>query len=440
MTLPSQGYYSRHRVAYHSAATQRVWTPGHYISFYSSLTALSGGAVKSTAIAIYDAIAPKPAAKGVDITIIWSQCETALGVYDDSIVDAHLAACVARGLHLCIRVSHKTFALTDHAVPAYMQAGANDALYGNDNGGGTGNSSGGEYQISNGYVAKLNIEAVYARFVAWLNHLGSKYNSNPNVEMFYFNESSQGTAVNYTLTSAVTTNFFANLTRVGAAAKAGATSKIIAQLFNFPQDKLASIYSGLIANGVGLGNPDTFTSTIIGETRNSEPYNHNIALAGAAAAFTSPNDYDRAYTYSADANGKIPIVSLVSPDSWDHDRPHQTDPTTYIAPATASELRIWCRDQLKSTHMFWYYNNGAPAAYNAGTAYSYRDLVAANGVTYQSKILGTGTNTGNAVTDTNSWQNLGDTFPAMDKQFYPLMDSLASLPGGGLNTAYPSLL
>lgn len=441
MPLSTQAYFSKHRIPYRSASTQRVWNPGHYVSYPFWLSALSSGAINGSASAIYTIIGAKPAVKGVDITILWPNIETAYGVYDNSIIDAHLARCVTEGLQLCVRVSYKTFANTDHAVPAYMQAGANDAVYGNDDGGGTSTSSGGEYNMtSGGYVVKLNIAAVYDRFVALLNHLGARYNSNPNFEMIYFNEGAQGSPSNYRQTSAVTAGFYANFAAMCVAAKAAAPLKIVTQLFNYPQTRLAEIYAGLVAAGVGIGNPDIFTSTIIGQTSNTEPLNHNIALAGGAAAFGSPNNVDRAYTYHADANDKLPIISLVSPDSWDHDRPHQTTPATYIAPATATELYNWCRDQMFTTHMFWYYINITPAAHSMVTAYDYRDLVLSGGVVYQSKVAGTGTNTGNAVGDTTYWANLGDTFPAIDKQFYPLMDSLAGLDAGGLNATYPSLL
>ena len=440
MTLPTQGYFSRCRFPYRSASTLRVWNPGHYVSLYNSISALSSGALGSTANTIYTNISTRSAVKGTDITVLWSDCETSYGVYDDSVIDAHLARCVADGKHLCVRVSHKTFSLSSRAVPPYMQAGANDAVYGNDDGGGTGNSSGGEYQITGGYVAKLNVAAVYNRFVAWLQHLGERYNSNDAFEMIYFNESGQGTPVNYTFTTAVTDNFYANLALMGAAAKLAAPLKVVANLFNFPQSRLATIYAALKAAGVGLAHPDTFTSTAIGETNNTDPLNHNIQLAGGSAAFSSPNDYDRAYTYCADANDKLPIICLVSPDSWTHSRSHQTTPTTYIPPATASELLTWCAEQMFATHMFWYYDNVTPAAYSAGTAYDYRDLVTSGGIVYQSKIAGTGTNTGNAVGDTTYWQNLGTNFPAITNQFYPLMDVLESYEAGGLNPKYPSLL
>lgn len=440
MPLPSQGYYSKNRFG-RSASTQRVWNPGHYVSFQSWMTDLTSGALNATADAVYAILGAKPAVKGVSITVLWSDLETSYGVYDDSVIDAHLARCVTEGLQLCVRASHKTFANSDHAVPAYMQAGINDAVYGNDDGAGTGSSSGGEYKMSDGgYVAKMNIPAVYERYVAWLNHLSARYGSNPNFEMIYFNESAQGTPVNYTLTSTITTNFFANLTLVCAAAKLTAPHKVVARLFNFPPSALPSIYASSISDGIGIGYADVFTSTVIGETSNVDPVNHNIALAGGAAAFSSPNNFARCYTYSADARGKIPIISIVSPDSWDHDRAHQTTPVTYIKPATATELYNWCRDQLFTTHIFWTYVNAIPAAYNVATPYSYRDLVLSGGVVYQSKTAGTGTNTGNDVSNTTYWENLGDTFPAIDKQFYPLMDTLAGLTAGGLNAAYPDRL
>lgn len=440
MTLPSQGFFSRNKFLAHPEAAQRVWNPGHYVSFPGWLAVLSGGAVNASASAVYNIITAKPAIKGVEIVVIWSDLETSYGVYDDSLIDAHVARCATEGLQLCVRVSHKTFSNSDHAVPAYMQAGANDTLYGNDDGGGTGNSSGGEYQTSaNGYVVKLNISACYTRFLALVTHLADRYDSNPNLEMFYFNESAQGTPLNYTQTATVTTNFYTNLNSLGAITKDISQFKVIAQLFNF-SNNLAATYAAVKAAGVGIAHPDTFTSTTIGETSNTDPVNHNIALAGAAAAFNGASAYDRSYTYSTDARNNIPIIALVSPDSWDHDRPHTGTPATFYNPATATELHTWCRDQLYATHVFWYYVNATPATYGAVTAYDYRDLVLSGGIVYQSKTPGTDTNTGNAVGNTTYWANLGDTFPAMDKQFYPLMDTLAALEAGGLNATYPSLL
>ncbi len=439
-SIPTQGYFSRCAFQYRPASRQRVWNPGHYLSLYSSLTDLDAGEIKSNCAAIYTAISTRPAVKGVCLTVTWPDLETSYGVYDDSRIDAHLARCVADGKHLCVRIGHKTFSPSDHAVPAYMQAGANDALYGDDDGGGTGASTGGEYQTTVGYVAKLNVASVYARFIALVQHIGERYNDNDNFEMIYFNETSQGNPVDYTFTTAVTDGFYANMALMVAEARLAAPRKVVVQLFNYPQERLTAIYMALKSAGVGIGHPDIFTSTAIGETNNTEPLNHNIQLAGAAAAFNSPNDYDRAYTYCADANDKIPIMCLVSPDSWTHSRSHQSTPDTYLPPATASEILTWCAEQMFATHVFWYYDNVTPDTYNVATAYDYRELVVSGGTVYQSKIAGNGTNTGNAVGNTTYWENLGTNFPAITNQFYPLMDTMAAVEAGGLNATYPSLL
>jgi len=439
MVMPSQGYFSKNRVAQHTASNQRVWNPGHYMTLYASITDLVGGALTAQANTIYTAMSTRPAIKGPNIAIIWSEVETAYGVYDTAMLDAHAARCAADGKHMCIKVSHKTFG-GEHAVPSYMQAGVNDALYGDDDGEGTGTSTGGEFETSVGYTVKLNNEAVFERFLAFIDYIGARYNSNPAVEMLYFNEGATGVPVNFTITTEVENNFYANFDRLGAAAKRSAPLKVVAVLFNYPADRLSTMYAEFIAAGVGLADPDVFTSTSIGETDDSDPINQNIKLAGAAAAFSPPNNYDRAYTYHADAHTKIPIVSIISPNSWEYSHALQTTPPTYLPPATATELFAFCRDELNSTHIFWYYNNVTPAAYNAGTAYDYRDLVTSGNIVYQSKPAGKNTNTGNAVGNVTYWHNLGTNFPAITNQFYPLMDTLAALEGGGLNVKYPALL
>lgn len=440
MSHSSQGYYSRIRCGHLTDAEApplRTWNPGDYASFQDGTTTLSGGNLTAGADAAYTALGATEAAKGVSITVLWPDVETAFNTYDDTLIDTHLARCEAEGLQLCVRASHKTFSITDHAVPAYMRAGVNDALYGNDDGGGTGNSSGGEYEIAGGYVAKLNIPAVYDRFMAWIQHFADKYNDNPNFEMIYFNESAQGTPVNYTLTTNVTADFAAALISMGADSKAIMSKKLIGQLFNFPAERLATIYAASIANGVGLGHADVFTSTIIGETRNTDPYNHNISLAGAAAAFSAPNNYDRSYMYFADAGGKVPIMSIVSPDSWDHSRSHHVVPATYIPPTPIQQIFEWCRDQLNSTHIFWTWIDTAVPTYNGATPYDYRDIVKSGGTCYQSKAVN---NVGNALANTTYWHDVGDTFPSASKQLIPHLVSKAGIPAGGLNGAYPSEL
>ena len=328
---------------------------------------------------LYQEVAAHAAIRGVFFGAKWTDLEgDAIGSYDFSVIDTHLAECRKLGRQLAVVLDFRTYG-GDPAVPAYMR---NDsATYGG--GVGTGTSKGGHFKTTTGYTPKFWVNSVRDRFIALVQALGTKYDRDPNFELIAIGETSVGQgAGEYTPTAGDLDAYFANLLAIGAATETAFPHTVRIQQVNHPHTILAKFVPELLKNGIGMGGPDLFSSTVVGKAKDVPPGNENFGLAGAG----------RAYTYYSNFAGKLPLGTASMTDSWTRNGPHQ-NPDANGPPAPLSALFEFARDSLQLNYIFWL-----------------RYITEVNGINrYKSELL-------------------------------PLLDSLAVHgPAGGLHSAYPSL-
>lgn len=271
------------------------------------------------------------------------------GVYDWSLLDTHMNLCKAKNVRFGIRFYLRTYRPDAHAVPPYMQSAAGTA-YGGVPANGTGSSSNGEYLGVDGYTPKLWVPAVRARFVALLQAIASRYDSEPLFELFVNNETvmSKGSpsngmtggspnAYDPQMNPTLVQGYFVGLQQAMIAAKAAFSTSVVIQEVNFPSSIFTmspSMQSVFENHGIGTGPQDTYTD-VSPNTTLATAYEHIRALAG-----------------------KVPIYCNISvAGSMTHGYNHST------APSTMSALLRYSVTNLGANYVSWH----LPAVEGTGT-------------------------------------------------------------------------
>jgi hypothetical protein len=154
------------------------WHPGQYMSLRNShkYDEANQDSIKQ--------IGNEPAIAGVLRDWSWRDIETNKGAYDFSDIDEYLKTVASVKKHLIIRIENRVFgAQSGSAVPNYLKS---DPTY-----------QGGEIAMDNGVVARIWDAPVMDRYIALMQALAQRYDSNPNVEGISTSESAVGFSDKY---------------------------------------------------------------------------------------------------------------------------------------------------------------------------------------------------------------------------------------------------
>jgi hypothetical protein len=162
------------------AASAIKWHPGHYMMMRNNHNkdAADLGYVRL--------LANEPTVVGILRDWKWRDVETSQGVYDFSEMDAYVAAVqsLSTPKRLIIRIENRIFGgQTGHAVPDYMLS---DPAY-----------LGGDIPIGNGVAARIWDAPVMDRYIALIQAMAQRYDSNPYVEGISSSESAIGFSAAY---------------------------------------------------------------------------------------------------------------------------------------------------------------------------------------------------------------------------------------------------
>jgi hypothetical protein len=147
--------------------TQRTFNPGGYFRVGTN-AANTAGTVDMTVGA--------PAFKGVQLVQFWGNLETADGVFNDTTILNGLAACESKGKQLLLQIPHMWFNV-QNVTPNYIRTGTQYA-------GGEVIRTAGTYKR---WIKVWNAN-VRAKYIRWLQHLGTLLNGEPNFEGIVFDE------------------------------------------------------------------------------------------------------------------------------------------------------------------------------------------------------------------------------------------------------------
>jgi len=241
----------------------KKWNPGHGIRTNQAVVASSN----------YSALANDNEFVYCDCEVRWVQVAPTLNARDYSLFDNHVAACVARGKKAILQWSYKIFNTSNPALlmPSDFQ----------------------HYSTaSNGFIANVwdtNID-VMGEYIKLSLDIIARYDSNPNVEMFIFPESSTGLPT--PLPAGFTRSGYATqLKRMYAALAPAAAYTIVCGQVNFTTGEIAGLIKSLYQNGCAMGDPDAYSTTA-----------NTIFNGGATDDGTAAFDY----------RGKMPRMMMAS--------------------------------------------------------------------------------------------------------------------------------
>lgn len=248
------------------------WHPGYYV--------LQTSPSNYTASQITE-IASIANIQGWSQVVNWSTIETSRGVYNWSFIDTLLQLCKDNGKRLIIRLMDRNFS-GGNPLPAYLAT---------ESGGG-----GGWYTKSNGQVqAKVYLQPIMDRYLALMQAVGARYDTDPYLEGVENDESSLNEA---TLQSDYTESaYLAQYLRLIQTAPTyfPHTNVWIGLNFGFSQSNFPQLTAAMAASRAGMIDPDVAT----GNTDNSD--NGSRAIRGLiwdGAAWVSGG---------VDRRGQIPI-------------------------------------------------------------------------------------------------------------------------------------
>lgn len=179
------------------------FNPNYYFQLASSVSASPSqlATIKTDILDINTAKGFKP---GVIVTLGFSNAEIGLGNYQWTLLDAIQTWANDVGCVFMFKLHYRTYATTsdpldpwaNSAVPDYMRSSAANRDYDGSssasplNTGGTGTSANGEYSDGLNFNAKLWVPAVAARFTAWMQAIGGRYNDDVLFGGIVINETS----------------------------------------------------------------------------------------------------------------------------------------------------------------------------------------------------------------------------------------------------------
>lgn len=223
------------------------WHPGQYMSLRNShkYDEVDQDYIKQ--------IGNEAAITGVLRDWNWRDLETSKGVYDFSDIDEYLKTVAAVKKHLIIRIENRVFgAQTGSAVPAYLKS---DPAF-----------MGGETPMDNGVVARIWDAPVMDRYIALIQALAQRYDSNPNVEGISTSETAIGFSDKYRAPASYSPPaLLIQLERyVAAARQAWSHSAVFIDTNYLGTDaQMQSLIDFAVDNAAVIGGPDVIPGTRI---------------------------------------------------------------------------------------------------------------------------------------------------------------------------------
>lgn len=250
-----------------ATTTAGKWNPGHYFLVNTD----AADELLSTRIRVYDTMAAESCITGVVLRMKqWGKLETTQGNYQAGFdyLDADIAALSARGLKMILMLSpaefsSQPFTASATLVPDYIRGGTYATT-----GGYVGNV-GGLVAGPTAWYANLRHAPVVDRWIALIQALGARYDTNPHVEAVLCTvESAVPTNATYPRPDGMTDNQFRDATltqwkRIGRAARLAFPNTLVTVMANYMTDRLDDLLEDAEAGRYGIGGPDLYPNPYV---------------------------------------------------------------------------------------------------------------------------------------------------------------------------------
>jgi len=314
---------------------QVKWHPGHYLHCQvgQDKSGYSWGANEC-----YPEIEGYGGAlAGIQIRFNWADLEKGKGEYIYKYIDEHLNRLATQGSkkkRFFMIIETRTFDTSNPLVPCYLMNKCPGYETAYEGGRYSWTRSGSSTVI--GYGMRLWVPAVKNRFIALIQALGKRYNSNSHFEGIGLGETSMGIPIASTNFSATDEdNYYEAHLDIQQAMRDAFPNSVTTQFANSPAKRLPYLIPHFENMGTGLGGPDVYIE--------EEQYLRQ------GTATTSPG----VYTYYPDLSGIVPLTPSVMSDNYLH-----TQTADSSRQPTVNELLNFSRDKLKATHLFWTRDGG----------------------------------------------------------------------------------
>jgi hypothetical protein len=200
-------------------------------------------------------IGGEPTVTGILRNWNWRDIETSRGVYDFSSIDTYLktVTSLSSKKRMIIRIDNRVFGgQTGSTVPDYLKS---DPAY-----------MGGAVPMANGVVARIWDAPVMDRYIALIQALAQRYDSNPYVEGISTSETAIGFSSAYPAPATFSTGtLLAQLQRYMIAARlAWAHSAVFVETNYFGSDsQMQALIDSAVKNQAVIGGPDVIPGTAI---------------------------------------------------------------------------------------------------------------------------------------------------------------------------------
>lgn len=299
-----------------AAAGSKKWNPGHYVrpdeQFWNSK--------RASRYAVYDTIRDVPQVRGAAFIVNWGMVENARGVYDWTQVDAEVNYLASMGKKAILDLWYLGFSGT---VPGTPQGSDNRYV--------------GDYLINDGcaanvsyggYGARLDIPKCMDRWIAFIQAVAARYDSNPNVESVHISETS--TSMVGQDNDSLATQWL-RLPPVLRAAF-NRTHTVIHNNFLVSVDKSRALTASMVQNGIGMGGPDIIGVYSLPQDPNTDSWGAlEIRGAGVVSGVGTFGTVDN--------RARVP-------SSWEAQVVRPTD----LRPG---DVNAYANGMLKSNHTIW---------------------------------------------------------------------------------------
>ena len=280
------------------------WNPGHYVLTPFRMT-------NKNFQKMLDEIAPVAGIRGIQKRYTWASLEPAKDQYDFSEIKRDLKILRSLNKRLIVQIQYKSFHKEDNYAPEYLQG----EKY-----------SGGVFKLSKGgHNLVLWNDAVLYRLKKLYIKLGKELDSVGNLEAIVLPETSPGRKGDMG-PGYDEEKYIKNLLESVIILKKAFPGTVVIQYANYPRRHLGQMTTVFVANGIGLGGPDTFPS--------------------ADAYFL----HHGVYPYYSHLTGVIPLAIAVQSDNYTSRKPHGLLDTTPVG-----EIYVFARDELRVNYLFWFW-------------------------------------------------------------------------------------
>jgi hypothetical protein len=326
------------------------WHPGHYVLSAGITTPTNGGwPGRKTEL---DAAGNNAKVLGWRGIYTWAALEPSKGNYDFSAIDRdlqYLATQYSTPKRMALLVLPGTFfggsdpnSYTGY-IPSYVLS---DSSYG----AGMNGSSHGYWGSSSSYMAAVYRPAVMGRYIALIQALGARYNSNPYFEAIILPETAGYIA---TLTGAPDWSdnaLLAQLKSLVTASVAAFPNTNVAMQNNYMQGfgNTAALTAFLAANRASLSGPDIFGASAV------QTYGAGKGYTWGQQALMGLNAVDSSVKVS-DLRGTMPVIHDVQMPELDGSQFGNIG-----APYSPQDIFNNANGNLRATHVFWNYVYSGP--------------------------------------------------------------------------------